>query len=61
MGRLIRNLITALAWRVFLWGIGMTTAEYLASLDQTYSVMKLCPTCGHEMTLICWTCEESEP
>mgnify|MGYP007100116166 FL=1 len=43
---MIREWIPALAWRVFLWGIGMTTAEYLASLDLTYAVLKQCPTAG---------------
>lgn len=56
----IRNLITTAAWRVFLWGIGMTTAEYLASLDMTYGVMKQCPNCGRVMTLTCRECEEWE-
>ena len=56
----LRNWITAAAWRLYLWGIGMNNAEYLASIDRTYAVLKQCPTCGRPMSLVCWKCEESE-
>ena len=57
---MIRNWITAAAWRVFLWGRRMTPGEYLAELDRTYGVLKLCPNCRRPMTLVCRECEEWE-
>ena len=57
---MIRNWITAAAWRVFLWGRRMTPGEYLAELDRTYGVLKLCPKCRRPMTLVCRECEEWE-